>query len=147
MVLNPSPFAPWLAGALALADAVFVNAGEARALTGSDGGAALSALRRAGPRHAVLTLGAAGALLGRPDRSAAEAIESVPAAPATPLDTTGAGDTFLAAALASARRRGTGLDARALRDAAAAAAITVARRGTLAAFPTADDLERVLGAP
>ena len=103
---------PWSARAVALADIVFVNAGEARALTGSGGASAVSALRRAGPRHAVLTRGADGALLGRPDGAGGETIESVAAVPAAPVDTTGAGDTFLAVALASMRRRGAELDAR-----------------------------------
>ncbi len=146
-VLNPSPLMPWSARALGLADIVFVNAGEARALTGSDGEGAVSALRRAGPRHAVLTLGSRGALLGRPDGAGGETIESVPAVSATPVDTTGAGDTFLAVAIGSMLRRGSGPDVQALRDAAAAAAITVARRGTLTAFPSMAELDAVLDAP
>ena len=150
VVLNPSPSMPWLGRVAALADTVFVNAGEARALTGRDGRAAVAALVAAGARHVVLTLGADGALLGRAGEgdagAAGRAIEAVPAVPAEPVDTTGAGDTFMAVALASASLRGVELDARALAAAAAAAALTVGRRGALSSFPTADELGRVLGA-
>lgn len=60
-----------------------------------------------------------------------------PAVPAEALDTTGAGDTFLAVMLASALLRGVAPDALALAHASRAAAITVSRRGRSARFPAA----------
>ncbi|HIH6602345.1 TPA: PfkB family carbohydrate kinase, partial [Klebsiella michiganensis] len=60
------------------------------------------------------------------------------------LDTTGAGDTFLAVMLASAILRGVAPDALALAHASRAAAITVSRRGTLSAFPDGHELTALL---
>nr|VUD35372.1 ribokinase [Raoultella sp. NCTC 9187] len=80
----------------------------------------------------VITQGAAGAWLVRDGQR-----RFSPAAAAEALDTTGAGDTFLAVMLASALRRGVAPDALALAHASRAAAITVSRRGTFSAFPTA----------
>ncbi|SUQ58668.1 ribokinase [Raoultella terrigena] len=69
-----------------------------------------------------------------------------PAAAAEALDTTGAGDTFLAVMLASALRRGVAPDALALAHASRAAAITVSRRGTFSAFPDGHELAALLAA-
>jgi len=88
----------------------------------------------------VLTLGADGALLA----SANTGIATIPAVAATAIDTTGAGDTFMAVALASAAVRGVELDTRAIGHAASASALTVSRRGTRSAFPTADELQAIL---
>ena len=60
------------------------------------------------------------------------------------LDTTGAGDTFLAVMLASALLRGVAPDALALAHASRAAAITVSRRGTVSAFPGSRELAALL---
>ncbi len=60
------------------------------------------------------------------------------------VDTTGAGDTYLGAALASVILRGTWLDTIALRHAAEAAAITVSRYGTRSAFPDESALAGIL---
>ena len=146
VAFNPSPWMAWSGELLGLVHAVFVNAGEARAATGAADAAAVRALLEAGPEAAVLTRGAHGALLGTRAGSAGPEVVDVPAEPARILDTTGAGDTYLAVALASAARRGTGLDARALGHAARASAITVSRHGTLAAFPTRAELAGILGA-
>jgi ribokinase len=62
------------------------------------------------------------------------------------VDTTGAGDCFMATALASAALRAARLDPRALLH-AAAAAITVSRPGTGAAFPTRAELADILRQP
>ena len=67
-----------------------------------------------------------------------------PAVPAEALDTTGAGDTFLAVMLASALLRDVAPDALALAHASRAAAITVSRRGTLSAFPGSHELAALL---
>ncbi|OON41652.1 ribokinase [Izhakiella australiensis] len=67
-----------------------------------------------------------------------------PAVMAQVVDTTGAGDTFLAVALASALRRGGNPDLLALQHASRAAAITITERGTWNAFPNADVLQSLL---
>ncbi|MQT15537.1 PfkB family carbohydrate kinase [Segnochrobactrum spirostomi] len=135
---NPSPMRPAFAAMLALADIVFVNSHEAHDLTGLDGTEAATALRAMGATIAVVTLGAAGSLL-----ATAGSVVAVPAAPAHPVDTTGAGDSFLGTALASAISRGP-LDPLALSHGARAAALTIGRRGTVAAFPTATEMSEIL---
>ncbi len=132
-VLNPSPLRPFFGALWPLVGTVFLNRGEAEALGGTE------ALLRAGVRRVVLTLGAEGAvLLGE------GAERRVPAEAAEVVDPTGAGDCFLAVALASAARRGAALDPMALRHAARAAALTVARPGTARAFPSAAELAALL---
>ncbi|WP_304618178.1 PfkB family carbohydrate kinase [Paracoccus sp. (in: a-proteobacteria)] len=131
--LNPSPLEGDMASLLPMVDCVFVNEGEARLLDGSE------ALRAAGVSEVVVTLGGRGAVL----LHAGHAVE-VPARAVAIVDTTGAGDCFMAVALASAGLRGTRLDARALRHATAAAALTVSRPGTVAAFPDAAQMLAIL---
>lgn len=148
VVSNPSPWMPWQRTLTGRARSVFVNEGEARAATGAADEAAVRTLLERGSRDVVLTRGPRGALLGTRDAAgggeARHAIRCVPAAPATIVDTTGAGDTFLAVALASAAVRGGVPDGLALEHAARASAITVARHGTVAAFPTVAELARIL---
>ncbi len=138
-LLNPSPIRDGMAGLVPLADCLVVNEGEAALLSGSDDPA--SAARRlieAGAGTVVVTLGSRGALAAQGGDVVAVAAEPVEA-----VDTTGAGDTF--AAVFAAARYDRGL---ALRDsltaAARAAAITVSRKGTRAAFPSRDALARIL---
>jgi ribokinase len=137
---NPSPLRPYFADFWPLVDITFLNRGEAQSLTGSSDTAAAEKLLQSGVRHVVLTLGADGALLA----SRGADIATIPAVAATAIDTTGAGDTFMAVALASAALRGVELDARAIGHAASASALTVSRRGTRSAFPTADELQEIL---
>ena len=67
---------------------------------------------------------------------------SIPAFPVTPVDTTGAGDTFTGYAVAGLS---TGMSPQtALRRAAAAAAISVTRTGTADAIPTIAEVEAFL---
>ena len=138
-VMNPSPLRPWQAALLPLCDGIFANTGEALALTGRTGAEAATALHAAGVTDVVLTLGPAGAML-----SARGKTVQVPAAPALVRDTTGAGDAFLGAALASSLRRGTRLDAAALAAGARAAALTVARPGAFAALPSIAEIDAIL---
>jgi ribokinase len=72
------------------------------------------------------------------------AIATIPAVATKAIDTTGAGDTFMAVALASAALRGVELDTRAVGHAACASALTVSRRGTRSAFPTSEELQAIL---
>jgi ribokinase len=131
--LNPSPLRPFLASLWPLVEVVFLNRGEAEAL----GGAA--ALLSAGVRSVVMTLGSDGAVLLEGSGE-----QRVPARPCPVIDPTGAGDSFMATALASATRRSTALDELSLRHATRAAALTVSRPGTVQAFPTRAELEDIL---
>jgi len=137
---NPSPLQRYFSDLWPLIDIAFLNRGEAQSLTGSSDTAAAERLLQSGVRHVVLTLGGDGALLA----SRGAAIATIPAVATSVIDTTGAGDTFMAVALASAALRGVELDTRAIRHAAAASALTVSRRGTRSAFPTSDELQAIL---
>ena len=96
-------------------------------------------VRRSGEGAVVVTRGASGALVVPTDGPAL----AVPAPAVTPVDTTGAGDTFnggLAAGLAD------GLDlAEAVRRAVAAASLSTTRQGARGGMPTRAELEAVLG--
>lgn len=138
-VLNPSPVRPYFNELWPLVDLVFMNEGEAAALTGLTGKDAAAALLTMGVKQVVLTLGAGGAVLFEDDRDV-----TVEATSVAVVDTTGAGDTFTGVALASAIRRGSAIDRRALQDAAEAAALTVSRRGTRSAFPSVAEAAAIL---
>ena len=150
-VLNLAPVPEGAAGLLAeCPDWLVVNAQEASALAGRpadatpadeaalgrDMAAGLAAGLRGG--HAVVTLGAAGAVLAGPSGTAA-----VPGFRVTAVDTVGAGDAFvgaLAVALAS------GLDpAAAVTAACAAGAAAATGRGAQAALPRPADVLAATG--
>lgn len=135
---NPSPLRPYFSELWPLVDMAFLNKGEALSLTGTSGKAAAAHLIDAGVRQVVLTAGGNGALLVQ-----AESTIAVPSIPTAVVDTTGAGDTFMAVAIASAARRTGRLDERAVQDAARASALTVSRRGTRQAFPTVAEIETI----
>ncbi|WP_064710427.1 ribokinase [Rhizobium bangladeshense] len=136
---NPSPVRAYFSDLWGLIDIAFLNKGEAQALTGTTGREAAEYLLSRGLREIVLTLGGDGAtLVNRHDSI------GVPAQLCDVVDTTGAGDTFMAAALASCSLRGQSLDRLAIEHAAAAAAITVSRHGTRKAFPSICELEAIL---
>ena len=130
---NPSPVRDFFADLWPFVDIAFVNEGEAVAAGG------IGHLIALGVGRVALTLGPRGARLISAGRD-----EAVAAAPAAVVDTTGAGDCFMATALASAALRGVDLDARALAHAARAAALTVARPGTMRAFPIAAEMAAIL---
>lgn len=148
VVLNPSPMWPWMKSVVPTVDIVFMNAGEAFEITGEHGEAAVTAVLNTGPIQVVLTRGDKSALLGtrRPRITESDQIhiECVPSTKTIAVDTTGAGDTYLAVAIASASRRGVALDAVALTHAAQAAAYTISVHGTRSAFPTSTDLAGIL---
>lgn len=148
-VLNAAPSAPFTGAAEALfasLDVLIVNEHEARDITGAaDSDAALDDLARRVPA-VVLTLGASGCLVAH-----GAARVRVPAFPARPVDTTGAGDTFcgvVAATLAASGKTPSSLDvallAAAARAGAAAAALAVGRPGAQAAVPSAGEVEALL---
>lgn len=138
-VMNPSPLRPWQAALLPDCEAIFVNAAEAAALTGREAIEAARVLHDRGIAEVVVTRGAAGALVSGPG-----GVAEVPAEPVAVRDTTGAGDAFLGAALASALLRRSAIDAVALRAGAEAAAIAVSRTGAFAALPTAAELAAIM---
>jgi len=133
-VLNAAPAAELATSTFALVDWLIVNEEEAGSLLGApvtdpaQARAAAVALRARGPRHVVVTLGAAG--LVHVDAGGALLLG---APPVRALDSTGAGDTFVGA-LAAALARGLPADA-ALRWGEAAAALAVTRPGTQSAMP------------
>jgi ribokinase len=138
---NPSPIRDGFAALLPLVDLLIVNLHEARSLSGEgDPSAAAKALRRAGAGVVVVTLGGDGVLAETADGSI-----TVPAAAAEVVDTTGAGDTFAGVLIARWTRAGV-LRPADVAAAAAAAAITVGRRGTRAAFPSREELAALLAA-
>ncbi|MFK7993536.1 MAG: PfkB family carbohydrate kinase [Granulosicoccus sp.] len=148
VVLNPSPLLPWMSSIVTLVDIVFVNEMEASCITGKNSEAAVTAMLCKGPSQVVLTRGAESALLGtRYDNAEATDqihIESVPSINTDAVDTTGAGDTYLAVAMASAARRCVALDVLALTHAAQAAAHTISFHGARSAFPTGTELAAIL---
>ena len=127
-LLNTAPIAWDMASVLDAVDIVVANEGEALALAGgSDARQAAQALGAG--RIAVVTLGAAGALLAR-----GGALESVGAPLVEAIDTAGAGDV-LAGVFAGLLAQGSAVD-RALAVAVAAASIAVTRHGTVPSFPS-----------
>jgi ribokinase len=132
---NPSPLRPYFADLWPLIDIIFLNEGEAGALSGATGRHAAERLLSKGLQQVVVTSGDKGAILVSPDD-----FVHVPAIACDVVDTTGAGDTFMAVALASAALRGRSLDRVALEYATQAATITVSRAGTRRAFPTMSEL-------
>jgi ribokinase len=124
VLLNLAPALPIDPALFGEIDLVIANEGEAAAL-GPDP-ASLAARLRQG---LVMTRGAAGSLAFLPDGSRIE----TPALPIAPLDTTGAGDTFVGV-LAAALDLGSTLEI-ALRRASAAASLACLARGAQTAMP------------
>jgi ribokinase len=124
-VLTPAPVQPDLAELLALSDVIIPNEGEAMFLAREDDAeAAAIVLSRTVPT-VIVTLGARGAIVA----SGGEVIRRVAPRRVEPVDTTGAGDC--------------GLDA-ALDAATAAASLAVGRPGAADSMPFADEIEALL---
>jgi ribokinase len=129
---------------LALCDYVTPNESEAEALTGlpvttpQEALVAAQALRAAGAKAAVITLGAQGALFHDGVRTV-----HVPAFSAGPVvETTGAGDAFNGGFAAALSRGMDPVDA--VRFGSATAGISVTRPGTAPAMPSREDVEALL---
>lgn len=136
---NPSPLRAGFGALLPLVDLLVVNEGEARALSPGGGGrdALTAALHVAGASTVVMTSGGRGSRsVGAHGRAEAAAV------PVAVVDTTGAGDTYMGVLLAGLYGRDLPIG-RAMAAASAAAAITVCRRGTWSAFPSAAEVEAV----
>ena len=150
-VLNLAPVPSDLNGGdleelLGLAEVLVVNETElaaTAALTGiavGDAEATAAALSRRHRLTVIATLGADGALIASDD----DAARRIAALPVDPVDTTGAGDTFVgvfAAGLAD------GLETEAAAKRAAVAASLACRRiGAQSAMPTREEVDAVVGA-
>lgn len=135
-VLTPAPAAPLPAALLTATDLLVPNEHEAVILTGTeDPMDAARTLAESGP-DVLVTLGAAGASYLR---AGCEPI-AVPAFTVPTVDTTAAGDTFVGAFATQPVWDDPAEIATALRFAAAAAAISVQRRGASSSMPTRDEI-------
>ena len=132
-LLNFSPALPISLDLLHEVDFVIANEGEAAAL-GADPASIAARLRRG----LVVTRGAAGAMA----YPAGGAAFAVPALPIVPVDTTGAGDTFVGV-LAAALDGNTPLET-ALRRASAAAGLACLARGAQTAMPDAAAIDAAM---
>ncbi|MFI7040316.1 ribokinase [Microbispora rosea] len=144
VVLDPAPAQPLPDRVWPYVAVVTPNESEAAALTGVEVTDVESAERAGawfldrGVRHALITLGSAGALSVTP-----EGTRHFPAYPVTPVDTTAAGDAFtgsLGAALAA------GLDtATAIRRGMAAGALATTLPGASPSLPDRKAVDELLG--
>jgi ribokinase len=144
-VLNLAPVPPGAGPLLAAGvDFLVVNAPEAGVLlgqpvTGPDGARSAAVdLAGLGPTHVVITLGAAGAVLG-----GAAGTHTVPGFTVPSVDSVGAGDAFVAA-LGVAAAAGVP-PAEAVRLACAAGAAAVTRPGAQDGLPTPPDVLAATG--
>lgn len=143
-VFNPAPARPVPDDLWPCVDLVCLNETECQVMCGvlpadeTTCHAAVRRLRTLGAGTVVVTLGAAGAYALGPD----DAPLRVDAFPATAVDTTGAGDTFIGA-LAAGCAAGLPLAA-SLRRGAAASALAVSRLGAQPSIPTASEVDALL---
>jgi ribokinase len=153
-VLNLAPAPDGAAGLLAGGvDWLVVNEQEAaavlgRPVTGAHGAhAAAPGLVRMGARHAVITLGAAGAVLARaPDAAGPDPVTvAVAGFSVASVDSVGAGDAFVAALAVALAARVEPVAA--VRAACAVGAAAVTRRGAQAALPRPADVLAATGMP
>ncbi|MEL7481897.1 MAG: ribokinase [Pseudomonadota bacterium] len=128
--VNLAPALPVPDALIARADLLIVNEGEA----------AVYGDQLATARQVAVTHGARGAVL----MAEGEVIAEAPPPPVTPVDTTGAGDTF-SAALTLALCEGQSPQA-ALKFAVTAGALTTTRAGAQPSFPMRGDVDRLLQA-
>lgn len=143
VLLNPAPVRhtnPLPDALLCQVDVLTPNEHEAASLLGRESAEGQDweevavSLRAKGVNTVVITLGAEGCLL-----ASAEGMQSVPALPVTPVDTTAAGDCFTGA-LAVALAEGQSLEAAAV-FATRAAALSVTRLGAQPSLPTRAEVE------
>jgi ribokinase len=138
IVLNPAPAQVLPSGLLAKVDYLIPNQTEISLLTGVDAiGVAVSFLRELGVIHLVVTLGDEGVLVSEKHRE-----KYIPAYPVHVVDTTAAGDAFVAAFAVALTE---GLDT--FQSAAwgnAAGALSVTRQGAQPSLPTRSELEKFI---
>ena len=134
VILNAAPASALPDVLVRSTDVLVVNRGELQALTGSDD--PVSARTLPVP-VTVVTLGPDGARIVRADTD-----ESVPAPEVSPVDTTGAGDTFCGV-LAAGLDQGLSLE-RSVRRAVVAGSVAVTAIGARSGMPNVAELEAVL---
>jgi ribokinase len=142
-ILNPSPICKLSNQILKNTDCIVLNEVEAAVLSNhevTNPAAAMQAakiLLQFGPQLIILTLGEQGAVFVSADES-----KYIPAFQIEAVDTTGAGDTFIAV-FTTSWLEGKSIDS-SLNYASAAAAITVSRRGAQISLPNRDEVEKFL---
>ena len=143
VVLNPAPARPLPAELLSMIDVLIPNESEAALLTGlptgtqAEAAEAVEALLGSGVGTMILTLGARGALPAREGE-----MQIVPAFDVEPVDTTAAGDAFVAGlsvALAEGREI-----YEAVRWGNAAGGLATTKLGAQTSLPTRQALEQLL---
>lgn len=138
-IFNPAPAVPLPPALLAATRLLVPNETElADLFAGADLAARIAAAHAAGVGELLVTLGARGA---RYSRAGGESWR-LPAFPVEPVDSTAAGDAFVAG-LAVALVEGRPL-LEAARFAAAAGALAVTRPGAQTSLPTREEVERLL---
>lgn len=144
VILSIAPFTPLTPADLEWISVIVVNEHEAadfarhEKLPDADAEASVSALADRLGRTVIATLGPEGAIANGP-----EGLIRVPALPVTPVDTTGAGDTFagvVAAYLDGGADLGT-----AMARAAIAGSLACTRDGAQPSFPTRAEIEAKVG--
>lgn len=140
VVLNPSPSRPNPAGLFQVEPIIIANESEAFDLTGvEDADVQAETIASRTNAAVVITLGSAGALLRE-----GGTVSRVAGAKVSPVDTTGAGDTFAGVFCASLAAGLEGVPA--LRRAVAAAGLSVTVAGARASSPTAARIDAALSA-
>ncbi|MDG2028132.1 MAG: ribokinase [Acidimicrobiales bacterium] len=141
VLLNPAPAAALPPGLLEHVDILVPNQTELAVLADHDGPVDVetaTALARALPvENVIVTLGAAGAMVVTPDESV-----HVPAPAVTPVDTTGAGDSFCAAVADGLVRSLSLVDA--VTWAVQVGAATTLRPGAQPSLPTPTEVAQLL---
>jgi ribokinase len=140
VLLNPAPAQPLPPELWRTVDILVVNESEAamltrmRSVTPANAHEAAALLRRQGPSHVLVTLGADGVVYGTQAGT-----QHFAARPARAVDTTAAGDTFIGA-LSAMLVEGRSMDD-AIRHAIGAATICVTRSGAQASIPTRAEVD------
>lgn len=140
-ILNTAPFLDTTAGVAELASIVVANETEFALLCGGETEPLEGLMRDWAEKHGqtvIVTLGAEGARGATADGG----FISVPAFPVTPVDTTGAGDTFVGY-LAAGLDANLALEA-AMRHAAVAASLACLKPGAQPAIPHVGDVQAAL---
>lgn len=139
-ILNTAPFLDTTAAVAGTASIVVANESEFALLAGGAVGdlpTAMNLWAQSRRQTIIVTLGADGALAATPSE-----IIRVPALPVQPVDTVGAGDTFVGY-LAAGLDKGLSLEA-AMRRAAAAASLACLKPGAQPSVPTAAEVDKAL---
>ena len=144
VVLNPAPGRPLSAQLLGAVDVLVPNRHELATITGRDVVETLEEVAAAarsleGPNTVVVTLGSSGALVVENGD-----VSHVPEVTVSPVDTTGAGDSFCAG-LVAGLLDGTPL-LESVRFATRIAAATTLRPGAMDSLPRRDEIEELLNA-